>query len=245
MSFKQFLEFWPFKKCFFPWDWERIKRPKKGWWRHVTSADLLSLASDYSHCFEFCGIKQGIWLWKRYCEATEDSEGDWGQQIETTTILRICCHLVDYSTFLSIILRHTSQFGLAIGRPFQEENLRVSKTKNKFCKIFDEFKSRIHILQIFKNKIRQNKLRVICTLSNDPGKKGSNSFCCGAIRFPHIEMFSFLRRECIDLQKGFLRKKMYLNSTFKGCIFVLKHLDQSQELQTMAKKCSQFYMIRT
>ena len=82
-------------------------------------------------------------------------------------------------------------------------------------------------------------------LSNDPGKKGSNFFCCGAIRFPHIEMFSFLRRECINLQKGCLRKKMYLNSTFKGCIFVLKHFDQSQELQTMAKKCSQFYMIRT
>ena len=82
-------------------------------------------------------------------------------------------------------------------------------------------------------------------LSNDPGKKGSNFFCCGAIRFSHIEMFSFLRRECINLQKGCLRKKMYLNSTFKGCIFVLKHFDQSQELQTMAKKCSQFYMIRT
>ena len=82
-------------------------------------------------------------------------------------------------------------------------------------------------------------------LSNDPGKKGSNFFRCGAIRFPHIEMFSFLRRECINLQKGCLRKKMYLNSTFKGCIFVLKHFDQSQELQTMAKKCSQFYMIRT
>ena len=38
---------------------------------------------------------------------------------------------------------------------------------------------------------------------------------------------------------------MYLNSTFKGCIFVLKHLDQSQELQKMAKKCWQFYTIRT
>ena len=82
-------------------------------------------------------------------------------------------------------------------------------------------------------------------LSNDPGKKGSNLFCCGAIRFPHIEMFSFLPRECINLQKGCLRKKMYLNSTFKGGIFVLKHYDQSQELQTMAKKCSQFYTIRT
>ena len=28
-------------------------------------------------------------------------------------------------------------------------------------------------------------------LSNDPGNKGSNLFRCGAIRFPHIEMFSF------------------------------------------------------
>ena len=79
-------------------------------------------------------------------------------------------------------------------------------------------------------------------LSNDPGKKGSNFFCCGTICFHHIEMFSFLHRECINLQKGSLQKKMYLNSTFKGCIFVLK---QSQELQTMAKKCSQFYTIRT
>ena len=90
-----------------------------------------------------------------------------------------------------------------------------------------------------------NKSHAKSNLSNDPGKKGSNFFCCGAIRFPHIEMFSFLRRECINLQKGCLRKKMCLNSTFIGCIFVLKHFDQSQELQTMAKKCSQFYMIRT
>ena len=73
---------------------------------------------------------------------------------------------------------------------------------------------------IFRNIISKN-------LSNDPGKKGSNLFCCGAIRFPHVEMFSFLRGECINLQKDSLRKKMYLNSTFKGCIFVLiKHFDQ-------------------
>ena len=38
---------------------------------------------------------------------------------------------------------------------------------------------------------------------------------------------------------------MFLNFTLKGCIFVLKQFDQSQELQTMAKKCSQFYTIRT
>ena len=80
------------------------------------------------------------------------------------------------------------------------------------------------------------KTCILVHLSNDPGKKESNFYCCGAIRFPHIEMFSFLRRECTNLQKGCLRKKIYLNSTFKGCIFVLKHFDQSQELQTMAKK---------
>ena len=94
-------------------------------------------------------------------------------------------------------------------------------------------------------KTKNDNTNLETQLSNDPGKKGSNFFCCDAIRFPHIEMFSFLRSECINLQKGCLRKKMYLNSTFKGCIFVLKHFDQSQELQTMAKKCSQFYMIRT
>ena len=38
---------------------------------------------------------------------------------------------------------------------------------------------------------------------------------------------------------------MYLNSTFKECIFVLKHFNQSQDLQTIAKKRLQFYMIRT
>ena len=49
--------------------------------------------------------------------------------------------------------------------------------------------------------------------------------CCGAIRFPHIEMFS----ECINLQKGSLRKEIYLKSTYKGCFLcVLKDFDQSK-----------------
>ena len=60
------------------------------------------------------------------------------------------------------------------------------------------------------------KCEVSSFLSNDPGKKESNLFCCGAIHFPHIEMFSFLRRKCINLQKGSLRKKMYLNPLLKG-----------------------------
>ena len=116
----------------------------------------------------------------------------------------------------------------------------------KFCKRF--LLCKIHPEKVFGDALVRKQAfldNINMDLSNDPGKKGSNLFCCGAIRFPHIDMFSFSRRECINLQKGSLRKKMYLNSTFKGCVFVLKHFDQSQELQTMAKKCSQFYVIRT
>ena len=40
--------------------------------------------------------------------------------------------------------------------------------------------------------------------------------------FPHIGMFSFLHRECINLHEGHLRNKMHLHSTLKGCLFVLK-----------------------
>ena len=63
--------------------------------------------------------------------------------------------------------------------------------------------------------------------------------------FPHIGMFSFLRRECINLHKGRLRYKMHLHSTLKGCNFVLKDFDRSQELKTIAKKSLQFYMLPT
>ena len=44
---------------------------------------------------------------------------------------------------------------------------------------------------------------------------------------PHIEMFSFLHRECINLREGPLRNKMRLHSTLKGCFFVLEDFDQS------------------
>ena len=55
-----------------------------------------------------------------------------------------------------------------------------------------------------------------------------------------MEMFSFLQRECINLHEGRLRNKMHLHSTFKGCNFVIKDFDQSQELKTVAKKSLQF-----
>ena len=63
--------------------------------------------------------------------------------------------------------------------------------------------------------------------------------------FPHIEMFSLLHRECINLHEGRLRNKMRLYSTLKGCFFELKDFDQSQELKTIAKKSLQFYMFPT
>ena len=68
---------------------------------------------------------------------------------------------------------------------------------------------------------------VVSELSNDPGKVESNFFCYAAMCFPHIGMFSFLHRECINLLKGRLRDKMYLNSILKGCFFMLKDFDQS------------------
>ena len=39
-------------------------------------------------------------------------------ELSTTTILHIWRHLVDYSTILSIVLRHPSEFGFAIRRTF-------------------------------------------------------------------------------------------------------------------------------
>ena len=62
-------------------------------------------------------------------------------------------------------------------------------------------------VRVIKSKGRQ-------WLSNDPGKKGSNFFCYGAISFPHIGMFSCLHRECVNLQKGSLQNRIYLNFVF-------------------------------
>ena len=60
------------------------------------------------------------------------------------------------------------------------------------------------------------------SLSNDPGKTGSNFLFYGAIRFPHIGMFSLSHIDCLNLQKGGLGNKMYLNSIFKGCFLCSK-----------------------
>ena len=60
-------------------------------------------------------------------------------ETSTTTILRICGRLVNYSTFFQIVLCLTCQFGRAIGRLFLEGNLRVLKTKKMFCKVFGDF----------------------------------------------------------------------------------------------------------
>ena len=55
--------------------------------------------------------------------------------------------------------------------------------------------------------------------SDHPGKLESIFFCYAAVCFPHIGMFSFLHRECLNLQKGCLRDKMYLDSILeKGAL---------------------------
>ena len=84
----------------------------------------------------------------------------------------------------------------------------------------------MHDLEILEKVIDHQKekyhIKICYKLSNDPGKTGNNSFCYGMIYFPHIEMFSFSHRECINLQKGSLQNKMYLNSISKGCFFSVK-----------------------
>ena len=82
-------------------------------------------------------------------------------------------------------------------------------------------------------------------LSDDPDKVIAISFVMRQRCFPHVGMFSFLHRECINLHEGSLRNNMHLHSTLKGCFFVLKDFDQSQELKTVAKKSLQFYMFPT
>ena len=49
----------------------------------------------------------------------------------------------------------------------------------------------------------------------------------------------------MNLHEGRLLNKMHLHSTLKGCFFVLKDSDQSQELKTIAKKSLQFYLFPT
>ena len=73
----------------------------------------------------------------------------------------------------------------------------------------------------------------------------TTSFAMRQPCFPHIGMFSFLHKGCTSLHEGRLRNKMHLQSPLKGCLFVLKDFDQSQELKTIAKKRLQFYMFPT
>ena len=72
---------------------------------------------------------------------------EWEKEgFSTMTILCIFLHLVNYSTFFKVILRHTCQFGRAIGRTFacsEDEKYAL------LCKIIDQFKFRIHSLHIF------------------------------------------------------------------------------------------------
>ena len=55
-------------------------------------------------------------------------------------------------------------------------------------------------------------------------------------------MFPFLHRECIKLQKGRLRNETPLNFILKERFLVFKNFDQSQGLQTIAKKSLQIHI---
>ena len=57
-------------------------------------------------------------------------------------------------------------------------------------------------------------------------------------------MFSFLYSECINPEEGRLRDKTRLHSK-RVFFYVLKDLDQSQNLKAIAKKSLQFYMFPT
>ena len=73
-------------------------------------------------------------------------------------------------------------------------------------------------------------------LSNDPGKVDSNFFCYATtVLSQHRNVLIFEQR--IHKPAWRLpRNKMHLHSTLKGCFFVLKDFNQSQELKTIAKK---------
>ena len=66
--------------------------------------------------------------------------------------------------------------------------------------------------------VGKSMLGFLCPLGKVeyPGKVESNFFCYVAMCFPHIGMFSFLHRKCINLLKGRLCDKMYLNSILSG-----------------------------
>ena len=79
--------------------------------------------------------------------------------------------------------------------------------------------------------------RTVC-LSNDPGKKGSNFFCCGAIRFPHIVPNAQTYKKAVYEMKCI--ESPFLEGV--SCVCVLKEFDQSKQQQTIAKKSLHFYM---
>ena len=94
------------------------------------------------------------------------------------------------------------------------------------------------VMGISKKITKQKKL-----LSNDPGKEYNNFFYYAAtVLSPHRNVLIFTQRMN---DEGRLRNKMHLQSPLKGCLFVLKDFDQSQELKTIAKKRLQFYMFPT
>lgn len=142
LSPKTFLEFWPsVNNCFFPREISQKlgtnKGSKRGWWRHVTSLDLLSLRfwwkilmelSWLSHVFH---CKKGIMKQMKIVKMVGE--------LSPTTILRICRHLVKKINILHSCKPFYVKLVIFRGK------FACLKKKERFCKIFYELKFRLHV----------------------------------------------------------------------------------------------------
>ena len=118
-----------------------------------------------------------------------------------------------------LIYRHT--FGKISGR-------------GCFCPKLQEILKVLGVLYI---SLKQT--RTVC-LSNDPGTKGSNFFCCGAIRFPHIVPNAQTYKKAVYEMKCI--ESPFLEGVSCVCV---KRFRPIKIEQTIAKKSLQFYIFRT
>lgn len=61
------------------------------------------------------------------------------EEFKAMTILHICHHLLNCSTFLQIILGHACQFGQAKEHTFLKTNSRVLKTTTTKKKVLQDY----------------------------------------------------------------------------------------------------------
>ena len=84
------------------------KGSKEDWWRQWHHLLCSAFVSNSGNSFLFSGIKRCIWPLQRNSEVNEDFEDDWGVVENDNPSYCRYLDLDNYSTFLFIILRHTS-----------------------------------------------------------------------------------------------------------------------------------------